>query len=826
MFFSNKYKWLAINSSFIFVSYLQRKKIQERLQLAEENFPNERKNNNVFFSKMNPEQFKSKLKHEEILLNYKKRISEYRQAAIFEDLSDLFEFTNQKINDPNKKNDDQPQQKIYLEEAIYAGKENEIPNRGFIQLNIGKRRRIMADANGKDPYENKSEDDILLEDPFNYFQKMLIFKIGDNIYATGSFCSYDLTDLKEGILLGDKLTCPNCLSEYYICDGNVETGPACRNLASFPVSLRQDKLFVRVPIEKLPIFANPIIAEYNNELDPRHIVLIGDTETVVGALNTLRLFFTGKISIITNKGDQHFVDMNKLTKSMFPIRAKHARFFDSKDLNEMGINIYDEKIHSIDGEKRIITLKNKMKIPFDKVLIAVGSHREKLARSYENLYSLENINDHAKIHNALIKDEIKSIALLGENLKVLEIASSIRRYMDALGREDVNISIISDKPNVLEASCGPHAMKIVQDYLKRNRIFIFQGNELDLEQIRAPNEKEDKMIEFSDGEISENSHNTEEQLSKFKQEKPIIKNVVIKGEKYVFRLPVDMVIYENGLQQSKCDFIYRMLITKDLNGKIPMDYPNIFLPDERLSLNEGVRYPTIFAAGNCALIDAPAIYNSKLRSDNMRTNYQLGFFSAISMFEYHYPFDDVVVENCKVLDKNLFYIGMEPIINEKEANISLNTVRYINNDKQQFVIYKYSDDNKLIGCFVFGFKNLHMFIREAIRYKLIPKLNYAEKHKNVLHRQITEAVLKKTDEIKCIRPFILKHVNNISTTKYTIEDQQITEDLMKRGLMAYNDLTKKYREEDLKSQEEFDKIKKEVLFNQKIDTNDKNSTNH
>lgn len=824
MFFSNKYKWLAINSSFIFVSYLQRKKLQEKLQLAEENTTPEKKHKNVFFGNMNPDQYKSKLKHEEILLNYKKRISEYRQAAIFEDLSDLFEFTNQKFIDPNKPQtttNDKNQtasNKIYLEEAVYAGNENDVPNRGFIQLNIGKRRRMLQSATAKDPYEGKSEDDILLEDPFNYFQKMLLFKISDNYFATGSFCPYDLTDLKEGILLGDKLVCPNCISEFNVADGSIESGPASRNIASFPVSLRDSKIFVRIPTEKLPVFANPIYADYNNELDPRHIVLIGDTETVVSALHTLRLVFTGKISIITNKGDQNFVDMNKLTKSLFPLRAKHAKFLDNTDLNQMGINVYDEKVNSIDGEKRIITLKNKMKIPFDKVLIAVGSHREKLSKSYENLFSLQNIRDHASIHNAIIKENVKSIALIGENMKTLEIASSVRRYMDALGREDVSISIISEKPNVIEANCGAHAMKIISDYLKRNRIFIFRGNELELEENRDLGEKDDKMLELSDGEITEIAQ-TQQQKSILKQSTPRITNVLVKGEKYVFKLPVDVVIYENGLQHSKCDFAERILITQDLNKRLPMDFPNIFMPDDRLSLNKGTRYPTIFAAGNCALIDAPALYQSKLRSDNMRVNYQLGFFSTISMFEFHYPFDDVVVDNCKILDKNLFYIGMEPMIEDKDANVPLTTVKYINNDKQQFVIYKYSDDNKLVGCFVFGFKNLHMFIREAIRYKLIPKLSYAEKNKNILHRQITEAVLKKTDEIKCIRPYILKRLNNISTTRYTIDDQQYTEDLMKRGLMAYNDLTKKYREEDLKQQEEFEKIKREQVAGMKNNKN-------
>jgi len=249
-------------------------------------------------------------------------------------------------------------------------------------------------------------------------------------------------------------------------------------------------------------------------------------------------------------------------------------------------------------------------------------------------------------------------------------------------------------------------------------------------------------------------------------------------------------------------FAQKILLTSDMNKFPPLDYPNIFLPDERMSINEGKRYPFIFASGSNAYITAPGLFHAKLRSDNMRVNYQLGYFSAISMFEYHYPFDDVVVDNCKILDKNLFYIGIEPYLPAK------NIVKYINPEKGQFVVYSYEDENKLMGCFVFGFKNLHMFIREAMRYNILPDLSFAKNNKDNLHRKITEGVLKNTDGIKCLRNFILTHVNDISTTRYTIEDQKYSEDLMKRGLMAYNEITKKYKEEDLKFQKEFDDYKK------------------
>ena len=50
-----------------------------------------------------------------------------------------------------------------------------------------------------------------------------------------SFCGFDMTDLSNGVSLGDKIICPTCLSEFNIEDGKCNFGPAFNNLASYPM---------------------------------------------------------------------------------------------------------------------------------------------------------------------------------------------------------------------------------------------------------------------------------------------------------------------------------------------------------------------------------------------------------------------------------------------------------------------------------------------------------------------------------------------------------------------------------------------------------------
>ena len=44
-----------------------------------------------------------------------------------------------------------------------------------------------------------------------------------------------MTDLSNGVALGDKIICPTCLSEFSIEDGKCNFGPAFNNLTYYPI---------------------------------------------------------------------------------------------------------------------------------------------------------------------------------------------------------------------------------------------------------------------------------------------------------------------------------------------------------------------------------------------------------------------------------------------------------------------------------------------------------------------------------------------------------------------------------------------------------------
>jgi nitrite reductase/ring-hydroxylating ferredoxin subunit len=763
----NKYKWIAINASFVTCTYLN-KKFQNVLFNQEQrdnpnnlnpnsNFPSSSYSSKYKFETLNTENknLDPNNPNRKIDSKIKGIINEYRAAALFEDYSDLFFFSdelipmNEKLRLSDRMDWSQVPSRIkkqYEEEYVVLGEQTIVPNRQFIQVDMDKMR--SQDQANTNKIESSNEGDEFINDPQRYFQKILVFRINDNLYSTSSFCGYDLTDLKNGAMLGNKIVCPTCLSEYNIESGMSESGPNTKYLATFPVAVRKNQVMVKLPVGKIPLFAHGPVAE-PNELDPRHYILIGDNETVYSCVDTLLKTFTGKISIVTNQSGNDFVDQNKLVKSFFPLKMRHAKFFEPGFLDFFKIQVYDEKVLSVDGNKRMVTLSSGNKLPFDKVLIAVGSNRKPINRPQKNCFELNTIRDHAMIHNAIIKPDVKSIAIIGNTLRSLEIASSLRRYLDAIDKQNTKIFLITKKDNWIFEKMGVEnpLIKMMTEYLKRNRIFVFRGNQdIDYEESKEDNK---------------------------------LKRAILISEKYAYKLPADIFIFDNPIIQSNLDFVNKIIIKKSIEeetfGKL---FGNIIIPDERMSLHTGDRYPHIFTAGSCSAIKS-YLMPGLIRTDNVKANFHLGFIAGLNMQEVHYPYDDVIVNQSKVLDKHLYFIG-----NDNMTGVHDDHVVHIDPENERFVVYFFIK-NRMSSVLIYGYNRLHIFIREAMKLNMLPNYNVVMASKDNIHLKITQEVIKRQDDMNCFKHKALAETLNTDTSKYAIEDQSYSDDIMKRGVSAF-----------------------------------------
>ena len=180
--------------------------------------------------------------------------------------------------------------------------------------------------------------------------KIIVMKHKGKLYAVGSYCGFDFTNLATGALLGEKLICPTCCSSYDIKSGLVDIGPSMRNLSNFSISVRDEQIKVTVP-EHIPAFAKRKFLG-RSKIDPRTFVVIGDSEAALAAMDALRMNFTGNIVCIPTSMYGQFENQDVLKRKFTPLTKNEAYLTDLDFLDRANITVIKGDVKAIDKEKK------------------------------------------------------------------------------------------------------------------------------------------------------------------------------------------------------------------------------------------------------------------------------------------------------------------------------------------------------------------------------------------------------------------------------------------------------------------------------------------
>jgi 3-phenylpropionate/trans-cinnamate dioxygenase ferredoxin subunit len=76
---------------------------------------------------------------------------------------------------------------------------------------------------------------------------VLLFRVGDAVYAVEDICSHDGQPLTEGKLSGTSIECPRHGARFDICTGKALSMPAVEPIATFEVRVHDNDIFLRIP---------------------------------------------------------------------------------------------------------------------------------------------------------------------------------------------------------------------------------------------------------------------------------------------------------------------------------------------------------------------------------------------------------------------------------------------------------------------------------------------------------------------------------------------------------------------------------------------------
>lgn len=554
----------------------------------------------------------------------------------------------------------------------FEDKEQEYVEKGGMRF-----RKI--DVLDQDMLKNGMKVQISICDPsdrnlFLPLDKVLVYKHGEKYHATGSFCGFDFTNLDEGVYLGDKISCPTCGSIYNITNGLIEQGPSMRNLASFPIQIRKNKVQLVVP-DHIPAFAmRETLTEEN--LDPRTMVIIGDSEAALSAIITLRYAFVGKIIVVPTSSYGSFENKDVLTRKFGPLQKEEVYYVEPDLFNKAKVEVKNSEVVKIDHDERIVYFKDKTKVPFEAVLFAGGSYKSKTS-NFMNVHVISDYESHAKAYNAVLKAD--HVCILGSTFEAFQMAASIRKYFRDLNFADIKITVLDNETSEIRKTLGT---KVTQRIFKelRDNMKISILNNVNIAKVDGDHTL--KRISFTQKE----------------------------GDYQEYFIKPDVVIQEKSL--GKVDHTVHNTIFFDKPKFRPeLDENGAFKIDKRFSIMTNINYQGLFATGQNALHHS-FLGNKPFRTSDVKFNIETGFYAALQMLYKEVKFEYIPLTRLTIGNKEIYYYGeRDNVYDEILVDGDINS--------NKFVVY-YLRGDVVCGFLTFGYKNLHLFLIEAMKLLQMP----------------------------------------------------------------------------------------------------------
>jgi len=259
---------------------------------------------------------------------------------------------------------------------------------------------------------------------------VLLVRTDDKCHAIAAHCTHYGAPLVEGALVEGRIICPWHHACFNAATGDMLEPPALDSLASFPVTVEGDDIYIALP-EQPADRRTPEMTKYDSKRNEGEIVILGGGAAGYMASQTLREEgFVGRITIVTRE-DRMPYDRPNLSKDYLagnaepewmPLRPDD--FFETH-----GIEVLREReVAKVDTAAKKIVFDDGETLQYDKLLVATGGVPRKLNlpnADLKNILLLRSFDNADEIIAAAM--EAKRAAIIGASFIGMETAASLKQ---------------------------------------------------------------------------------------------------------------------------------------------------------------------------------------------------------------------------------------------------------------------------------------------------------------------------------------------------------------------------------------------------------------
>jgi NADPH-dependent 2,4-dienoyl-CoA reductase/sulfur reductase-like enzyme/nitrite reductase/ring-hydroxylating ferredoxin subunit len=284
-------------------------------------------------------------------------------------------------------------------------------------------------------------------------EAVLLVRRGPDVFAIGAHCTHYSGPLADGLIVDDTVRCPWHHACFDLRTGEALRAPALSPVDSWVVEQRDSKVFVR---EKR---ARPAGRPRLGPDTPGRIVIVGGGAAGFAAAQMLRQQdYEGGI-VMLSSDDAPPVDRPNLSKD-FLAGSAPEEWVPLRDMSFYVENSIDLRLNAtaigVDAGLREVALADGGKIPFDRLLLAMGAEPARASIPGANpsdLLVLRSLDDcRAIIERA---KTARRAVVLGASFIGLEVAASLRA-------RNIEVHVVAPEPVPMERVLGPDLGRFIQ----------------------------------------------------------------------------------------------------------------------------------------------------------------------------------------------------------------------------------------------------------------------------------------------------------------------------------------------------------------------------
>ena len=277
-------------------------------------------------------------------------------------------------------------------------------------------------------------------------EQVLLARVGQEVFAVGAQCSHYHGPLAEGLMVGDTVRCPWHHACFSLRTGEAVRAPAFAPLDCWSVEQRDGKVFVK---DKR---AGRATVRVRLATAPGRIVIVGGGGAGFAAAEMLRRQqYDGSIVMLSDD-DAAPVDRPNLSKDYLAGNAPEewVPLQSPEFYAEKGIDLrLHARVTGIDRSAREVTLATGQRIPYDRLLLAIGAEPVRLTLpgvDQPHVHTLRSLADSRTIIESA--KNARRAVVIGASFIGLEVAASLRH-------RQIEVHVVAPERVPMEAVLGP-----------------------------------------------------------------------------------------------------------------------------------------------------------------------------------------------------------------------------------------------------------------------------------------------------------------------------------------------------------------------------------